>query len=137
MTSKGTKIVCEDLCILDYQDYDTYDISGLFYNVTKIDEKCIFELSYDDDKCDLHLEANLEKDNFGLKVKSRKENGKTYVSLMVYYNISETIHKDNVKKMFNNWAQEIYYEYKCMTESYNKEYELMMQDEMNVLKSRL
>ena len=56
-----------------YQDYDTYDISGLFYNVTKIDEKCIFELSYDDDKCDLHLEANLEKDNFGLKVKSRKE----------------------------------------------------------------
>ena len=129
------EIAFEDLCISDYQDYDTYDISRLFYNILGIDERCIIDLS--DDKLDLQLEAKMEEDRFGIIVKSKIENGVTYVSIMTYHEIKETIHEENVKKMFTNWGQEIYDEYKCMVSAYNNEYNIMMQNEIRMLKACL
>ena len=103
--------VLECLSISDYQDYDTSDISRLFYNILGLDDECIIELS--DEKLDLQLEAKMEEDIFGIIVKSKVDNGVTYVSILSYYEIKDTIHKYNVKKMFNNWGQEICDEYKC------------------------
>ena len=59
--------------ISHYQDYDTFDISNLFYNVTGLDEKNIVDL-FGNASFDLHLEANMEKDTFSIKVKSTATN---------------------------------------------------------------
>lgn len=127
--------VLECLSISDYQYYDTSDISRLFYNILGLDDECIIELS--DEKLDLQLEAKMEEDIFGIIVKSKVDNGVTYVSIMSYYEIKDTIHKDNVKKMFNNWGQEICDEYKCMVSEYNNEYNMMMRNEIRILKACL
>ena len=127
--------VLECLSISDYQDYDTSDISRLFYNILWLDDECIIELS--DEKLDLQLEAKMEEDIFGIIVKSKVDNGVTYVSILSYYEIKDTIHKDNVKKMFNNWGQEICDEYKCMVSGYNNEYNMMMRNEIRILKACL
>jgi hypothetical protein len=119
-----------------YQDYDTFDISNLFYNVTSLDEKNIVDL-FGDASFDLHLEANMEKDTFGIKVKSTETNesiARTCVSISFYYSISDTIHKENVKKMFDNWSKEIFQTYESLIKQYNKEYDNEIQNEINIMK---
>ena len=118
--------------ISHYQDYDTFDISNLFYNVTSLDEKNIVDL-FGDASFDLHLEANMEKDTFGIKVKSTETNesiARTCVSISFYYSISYTIHKENVKKMFDNWSKEIFQTYESLIKQYDNE----IQNEINIMK---
>jgi hypothetical protein len=110
------------LFISHYKDYDTFDISKLFYNVTGLDEKNIVDL-FGDTTCDLIMEANMEKDTFGMKVKSTQTNesiARTCVSISFYYSISDTIHKDNVKKMFDNWSKKIFYTYELLIKQINE-----------------
>lgn len=110
------------LFISHYKDYDTFDISKLFYNVTGLDEKNIVDL-FGDTTCDLIKEANMEKDTFGMKVKSTQTNepiARTCVSISFYYSISDTIHKDNVKKMFDNWSKKIFYTYELLIKQINE-----------------
>ena len=124
------------LFISHYQDYDTFDISKLFYNVTDLDEKHIVDL-FGDDNFDLILEANMEKDTFGIKVKSTETNesiARTCVSISFYYSISDTIHKDNVKKMFDNWSKNIFNTYELLVKQYNKEYYDEIENEINIMK---
>lgn len=118
--------------ISHYQDYDTFDISNLFYNVTSLDEKNIVDL-FGDASFDLVLEANMEKDTFGIKVKSTETNesiARTCVSISFYYSISDTIHKENVKKMFDNWSKEIFQTYESLIKQYDNE----IQNEINIMK---
>jgi len=125
--------------ISHYQDYDTFDISNLFYNVTGLDEKNIVDL-FGNASFDLHLEANMEKDTFSIKVKSTATNesiARTCVSISFYYSISDTIHKENVKKMFDNWSKEIFYTYETLIKQYNIEYNNEIQNEINIMKSTL
>lgn len=122
--------------ISHYQDYDTFDISNLFYNVTGLDEKNIVDL-FGDAAVDLNLEANMEKDTFGIKVKSTETNesiARTCVSISFYYSISDTIHKENVKKMFDNWSKEIFYTYESIIKQYNNEYKNEIQNEIDIMK---
>jgi hypothetical protein len=122
--------------ISHYQDYDTFDISNLFYNVTGLDEKNIVDL-FGDAAFDLHLEANMEKDTFGIKVKSTETNesiDRTCVSISFYYSISDTIHKENVKKMFDNLSKELFYTYESIIKQYNIEYDNEIQNEINIMK---
>lgn len=124
------------LFISYYQDYDTFDISNLFYNVTGLDEKNIVDL-FGDIIYDLELEANMENDTFGIKVKSSETNesiARTCVSISFYYSISDTIHKHNVKKMFDNWSYEIFNNYKLLIKHYNKEYANEIENEINIMR---
>lgn len=121
------------LFISHYQDYDTFDISNLFYKVTGLDEKNIVDL-FGDAAFDLNLEANMEKDTFGIKVKSTETNDRTCVSILFYYSISDTIHKENVKKMFGNWSQEIFQTYQLLVKQYNEEYSNKIENEINIMK---
>lgn len=124
------------LFISNCQHYDTFDISHLFYDVTELDEKLIVDL-FGDHIYDLELQANLEKDTFGIKVKSTETNEsivRTCVSISFYYSISDTIHKKNVKKMFNYWSKEIFNIYKLLIKQYNKECLDEIQDETNIMK---
>ena len=124
------------LFISHYQNFDIDDISNLFYNVTGLDKKQIVDL-FCDYKYDLELEANMEKDTFGIKVKSIKTNesiARTCVSISFYYSISNTIHKENVKKMFDNWSKEIFQTYESLIKQYNEEYKNEIQNEINILK---
>ena len=109
------------LFISHYQDYDTFDISNLFYNVTGLDYNNIVDL-FGDAIFDLILEANMEKDTFSIKVKSTETNesiGRICVSISFYCSISDTIHKENVKKMFNNWSKKIFHTYESLIKQYN------------------
>jgi len=119
------------LFISHYQDYDTFDISNLFYNVTGLDEKLIVVLF--DDNFDLVLEANMEKDKFCIKVKSTQTNETTHcgtcVSISFYCSISDTIHKKNVKKMFYNWSNIIFHSYESLINHYNEQ----TQNQINVM----
>ena len=122
--------------ISHYQDYDTFDISNLFYNVTSLDEKNIVDL-FGDASFDVNLEANMEKDTFGIKAKSAETNesiARTCVSISFYYSISDMIHKENVKKMFDNWSKEIFYTYESIIKQYNMEYDNEIQNEINIMK---
>ena len=124
------------LFISHYQDYDTFDISNLFYNVTGLDEKNIVDL-FGDAAFDLNLEAKMEKDTFGIKVKSIQTNEsipRTCVSISFYYSISDTIHKKNVKKMFHNWSKEIFHTYELLVKKYNEEYNNEIKNEINIMK---
>ena len=124
------------LFISHYQDYDTFDISNLFYNVTGLDYNNIVDL-FGDAIFDLILEANMEKDTFGIKVKSTETNesiDRTCVSISFYYSISDTIHKENVKKMFDNWSKELFYTYESIIKQYNIEYDNEIQNEINIMK---
>lgn len=124
------------LFISYYQDYDTFDISNLFYKITGLDEKNIVDL-FGDEHFDLVLQANMENDAFGIKVKSIETNesiSRTCVSITFYYSISDTIHKNNVKKMFDNWSNEIFLSYKSLINQYNKEYNNETKNEINILK---
>ena len=122
--------------ISHYQDYDTFDISNLFYNITGLDEKNIIEL-FSNAIFDLELEANMVNDTFGIKVKSTKTNefiARTCVSISFYYFISNTIHKENVKKMFDNWSNEIFYNYESLIKQFNKEYNNEIQNQIAIMK---
>lgn len=124
------------LLISHYQDYDMFDISNLFYNVTGLDEINIVDL-FGHATYDLELEANMEKDTFGIKVKSTETNdsiARTYVSISFYYSISDTIHKENVKKMFDNWSKEIFQTYESLIKQYNIDYNNEIQNEINIMK---
>ena len=53
------------LFISHYQDYDTFDISNLFYNVTDLDEKHIVDLFGDDNfDCPLDNVFDFNFNNF-------------------------------------------------------------------------
>lgn len=99
-------------------------------------EKHIVDL-FGDDNFDLILEAKMEKDTFGIKVKSTETNepiARTRVSISFYYSISNTIHKNNVKKMFDNWSKNIFNTYELLVKQYNLEYNKEIQNEINILK---
>ena len=123
-----------ELFVSSYQDYDPYDISRLFYNITGIHEKLIFNLNFKGDH-DLQLEARLNKDTFGIKVKSFVSGNRICVVITFYYYISDTIHQKNVKKMFNNWSDEIYHNYQLIIKEYNDEYNDFVKNEINILKA--
>lgn len=111
------------LFILHYQHYNTFDISKLFYDVTSLDENIIVKF-FGDTNYDIKLEANLENDTFGIKVKSTKTNqpiDSICISISFYYYISNTIHQNNVKKMFDNWSEEIFYAYKSLIKQHSLE----------------
>ena len=79
----------------------------------------------------------MEKDTFGIKAKSAETNesiARTCVSISFYYSISDTIHKENVKKMFDNWSKEIFYTYESIIKQYNMEYDNEIQNEINIMK---
>jgi len=83
------------------------------------------------------LKANMVNDTFSIKVKSTKTNefiARTCVSISFYYSISNTIHKENVKKMFNNWSNEIFYNYESLIKQFNKEYNNKIQNEIAIMK---
>jgi hypothetical protein len=118
------------------QDYNTFDISDIFYNITNLDEKNIYDLSTSEE-FDLELEARLEKDIFGIRVKSietKETISRIFVVITFYSIIDNTIHKKNVQKMFNNWTLNICKEYKLLIGQYNKEYQITIQNKINQMK---
>jgi hypothetical protein len=119
-----------------YQDFDIFDISNIFYNVTNLDKQNIFDLSISEE-FDLVLEARLENDIFGIRVNSfeTKETISRILVIITFYSIIDnTIHKNNVQKMFNNWTSNICKKYKLLIEQYNKEHQITIQNEINQMK---
>lgn len=123
-----------ELFISNYQDYYDYgDIMNIFYKVTDVEPDNIYEY-LPSPEYDLELEVRLEKDKFCMKVKSKMTTesiSRVSVTISFYYDIDNTIHKHNVKKMFDNWANSIQKEYKLIVNQYNKEYQIVIQDEIN------
>jgi hypothetical protein len=125
-----------ELFISNYQDYYYIEIMDIFYKVTDVEPENIYEY-LPSPEYDLELEVRLEKDKFGMKVKSKmtKESiSRVSVNISFYYDIDNTIHKHNVKKMFDNWANSIQNEYEVIVNQYNKEYQTVIQDEINEMK---
>lgn len=126
--------------ISNYHDYHYMEgiseIIDIFCKVTDVEPENIYDY-LPSPEYDLELEVRLEKDKFGMKVKSKmtKESiSRVSVNILFYYDIDNTIHKHNVKKMFDNWANSIQKEYELIVNQYNKEYQIVIQDEINEMK---
>jgi hypothetical protein len=115
--------------ISNYHDYhymeDMFEIMDIFRKVTDVEPENIYDyLPSSEYDYDLDLEVRLEKDKFGMKVKLKPTTesiSRISVTILFYYYIDDTIHKHNVKKMFDNWANSIQKEYELIVNQYNKE----------------
>jgi hypothetical protein len=126
--------------ISNYHDYDymagMFEITDIFRKVTDVEPENIYDY-LPSPEYDLELEVRLEKDKFGMKVNSKMTTesiSRVSVNISFYYDIDDTIHKHNVKKMFDNWANSIQKEYELVVNQYNKEYQIVIQDEINEMK---
>ena len=105
-----------ELFIYNYQDYHYIEIMDIFYKVTDVEPENIYEY-LPSPEYDLELEVRLEKDKFGMKVKSKMTTESiscVSVNISFYYDIDDTLHKHNVKKIFDNWANSIQKEYELI-----------------------
>jgi hypothetical protein len=115
--------------ISNYHDYHymegMFEIMDIFRKVTDVEPENIYDyLPSSEYDYDLDLEVRLEKDKFGMKVKLKPTTesiSRISVTISFYYYIDDTIHKHNVKKMFDNWANSIQKEYELIVNQYNKE----------------
>jgi hypothetical protein len=102
-----------------------FEIMDIFRKVTDVEPENIYDyLPSSEYDYDLDLEVRLEKDKFGMKVKLKPTTesiSRISVTISFYYYIDDTIHKHNVKKMFDNWANSIQKEYELIVNQYNKE----------------
>ena len=128
--------------ISNYHDYhymeDMFEIMDIFRKVTDVEPENIYDyLPSSEYDYDLDLEVRLEKDKFGMKVKLKPTTesiSRISVTILFYYYIDDTIHKHNVKKMFDNWSKEIFQTYESLIKQYNEEYKNEIQNEINILK---